>query len=215
MAEIQILNKQHHAIQYLSRKDKRLGKLISMVGDIEYREQPDCFARLVHSIINQMLSNKAAHVIGGRVIDLCGGSIIPENLLKLDRDQLRKAGLSYTKADNILGIAKATIDGRLDFSSLSDMTDEEVIKKLTSLRGIGTWSAKMYLIFTLNRMDILPYEDAAFLQTYSWLYKTKNLKPATIIKRCKKWKPHSSIASRYFYYALDMGLTKQEFHLFK
>ena len=215
MAEVHILNKQHPAVQYLCRKDKRLAKLIDMVGEIEYRTQPDYFARLVRSIINQMLSNKAAHVIGGRVAALCGGSITPENLLKLDREQLRGAGLSYTKADNILGIAKAATDGSLDFTNFPDMTDEEAMKELTRLRGIGTWSAKMFLIFTLNRMDVLPYEDVAFLQTYAWLYKTKDLQPASIIKRCKKWKPYSSIAARYFYYALDMGLTKQEFHLFK
>ncbi len=215
MTDIYVLNKQHPAVQYLCSKDKRLAKLIDMVGEIEYRTQPDCFARLVRSIINQMLSNKAAHVIGGRVAALCGGSITPENLLKLDREQLRGAGLSYTKADNILGIAKAASDGSLDFSNFPNMTDEEVMKELTRLRGIGTWSAKMFLIFTLNRMDVLPYEDVAFLQTYAWLYKTKDLQPASIIKRCKKWKPYSSIAARYFYYALDTDFTKQEFHLFK
>ena len=215
MAEKQILNSQHPAVQYLCKKDKRLAKLIEMVGEIEYRTQPDCFARLVRSIINQMLSNKVAYVIGGRVTDLCGGVITPEAMLKLDREQLRGAGLSYKKADNILGIAKAASDGSLDFSNFPNMTDEEVLKELTRLRGIGTWSAKMYLIFTLDRKDILPYEDVAFLQTYTWLYKTNDLKPASIIKRCKKWKPYSSIAARYFYYALDMGLTKREFRLKK
>ncbi|SFE61244.1 DNA-3-methyladenine glycosylase family protein [Succiniclasticum ruminis] len=215
MAEVQILNSQHPAIQYLCKKDKRLAKLIDMVGEIEYRTQPDCFARLVRSIINQMLSNKAAHVIGGRVAALCGGSITPENLLKLDREQLRGAGLSYAKADNVLGIAKAATDGSLDFSNFPTMSDDEVMKELTHLRGIGTWSAKMFLIFTLNRMDVLPYEDVAFLQTYAWLYKTKDLQPASIIKRCKKWKPYSSIAARYFYYALDMGFTKKAFHFMK
>lgn len=215
MADLQILNAQHPAVQYLCKKDKRLAKLIEMVGEIEYRTQPDCFARLVRSVINQMLSNKAAYVIGGRVAALCGGVITPENLLKLDREQLREAGLSYSKADSILGIAKAASDCSLDFSAFPNMTDEEVLKELTRLRGIGTWSAKMYLIFTLDRKDVLPYEDVAFLQTYAWLYKTDDLKPASIIKRCKKWKPYSSIAARYFYYALDMGLTKQEFHLYK
>ena len=78
MAETQILNKQHPAVQYLCSKDKRLDKLIDMVGEIEYRTQPDCFARLVRSIINQLLSNKAAYVIGGRVAALCDGSITPE-----------------------------------------------------------------------------------------------------------------------------------------
>jgi len=215
MSEIYVLNKEHTAVQYLCKKDKRLAKLIEMVGEIEYRTQPDCFARLVRSVINQMLSNKVALVIGGRVAALCGGAITPENLLKLDREQLRGAGLSYSKADNILGIAKAASDSSLDFSNFPNMTDEEVLKELTRLRGIGSWSAKMYLIFTLDRKDVLPYEDVAFLQTYAWLYKTDDLKPASIIKRCKKWKPYSSIAARYFYYALDTGLTKQEFHLYK
>ena len=215
MANLHTLNKQHPAVQYLCKKDKRLAKLIDMVGDIEYRTQADCFSRLVRSIINQMLSNKAAYVIGGRVAALCGGSITPENLLKLDREHLRGAGLSYTKADNILGIAKAATDGSLDLTTFPNMTDEEVIKELTRLRGIGTWSAKMYLIFTLNRMDVLPYEDSAFLQTYAWLYKTDDLSAAAVSRKCKKWKPYSSIAARYFYYALDMGLTKKEFHLFR
>ena len=215
MPEVQILNKQHPAVQYLCSKDKRLAKLIDMVGEIEYREQPDCFARLAYSIINQMLSNKVAHVIGSRVAELCGGAITPENLLKLDREQLRSTGLSYTKADNILGIAKAATDGSLDFSKLPELPDAEVIKELTRLRGIGDWSAKMYLLFTLNRMDVLPYEDMAFLQTYAWLYKTNDLRPAMVIKRCKKWKPYSSIAARYFYYALDIGLTKTDFNLHK
>ena len=198
MSEIYVLNKEHTAVQYLCKKDKRLAKLIGMVGEIEYRTQPDCFARLVRSVINQMLSNKAAYVIGGRVVDLCGGAITPENLLKLDREQLRGSGLSYSKADNILGIAKAATDGSLDFSNFPNMTDEEVLKELTRLRGIGTWSAKMYLIFTLDRKDVLPYEDVAFLQTYAWLYKTADLESASIIKRCKKWKPYTSIAARYF-----------------
>ena len=151
MEDGHILNKQHPAVQYLSRKDKRLAKLIDMVGDIEYRTQPDCFSRLVRSIINQMLSNKAAFVIGGRVAALCGGSITPETLLKLDREHLRGAGLSYTKADNILGIAKAATDGSLDFSNFPNMTDEEVMKELTRLRGIGTWSAKMFFFFLFYR----------------------------------------------------------------
>ncbi len=215
MSDLHVLNKQCPEVQYLCRKDKRLAKLVDMVGEIEYRTQPDYFARLVRSVINQMLSNKAAHVIGGRVADLCEGVIAPDNLLKLDREQLRSAGLSYAKADNILGIAKAAADGSLDFSNFSNMTDEEVIKELTRLRGVGTWSAKMLLIFTPNRQDVLPFEDVAFLQTYAWLYKTNDLRPLTIIKKCNKWKPYSSIAARYFYYALDMGLTKRKFHLFK
>lgn len=73
----------------------------------------------------------------------------------------------------------------------------------------------MYLIFVLDRQDILPYEDVTFLQSYEWMYKTKDRSKESIAKRCKKWNPYSSIASRYLYHALDLGLTKEEFHLYK
>lgn len=91
----------------------------------------------------------------------------------------------------------------------------DVIKKLTSVRGIGNWTAKMYLLFVLGRQDILPYEDGAFLQSYRWMYRTDECATQAVLKRCKKWKPYSSIASQYLYRALDMGLTKTEFHLNK
>ena len=104
----------------------------------------------------------------------------------------------------------------LESGSLSiEMSDTEVIHEMTKIRGIGTWTAKMYLMFVLNRPDILPVEDGAFLQGYRWAYKTDDYKPASIAKKCKKRKPYSSIAARYLYRALDMGLTKEEFHLFK
>lgn len=83
-----------------------------------------------------------------------------------------------------------------------------------ALHGIGKWTAKMYLIFVLDRQEILPYEDIAFLQSYEWLYKTKDRSKKSIEKKCKKWKPYSSIASRYLYKALDTGLTKESFKLF-
>ena len=107
------------------------------------------------------------------------------------------------------------ISGILVFDDLINQTDEEIIHELTSFRGIGTWTAKMFLIFGLNRPDVLPYEDAAFLQSYKWMYKTSDCSKESIMKRCKKWKPYSSIAARYLYRALDYGLTKDEFHLFK
>lgn len=95
------------------------------------------------------------------------------------------------------------------------MNDADVMKNLTSLKGIGNWTAKMYLIFVLDRPDILPTEDVAFLQAYEWLYKTKDRSKESVEKRCKKWKPYSSVAARYLYRALDNGLTKEEFHLYK
>lgn len=210
MGQWQTITQEHPAVQYLMKRDKRLAKVIAMIGDIKYEEQADCFARLVRSIVNQMISNKVARILRDRLATLCGGRITSEAILRLTRDQLRGIGLSYSKADYILGAAQAVAAGKICFEKFPQMTDEEVIRKLTSLKGIGVWTAKMYLIFTLNRPNVLPYEDSAFLQSYSWLYKTKELAPKEIMKRCKKWKPYSSFAARYLYYALDIGLTKKE-----
>lgn len=88
------------------------------------------------------------------------------------------------------------------------MPDKEVMKVLTSIKGIGNWTAKMYLLFFLKREDILPYEDGAFLQAYKCLYNTKIVKPESIARKCKKCKPYTSIGARYMYRALDTGLTK-------
>ena len=115
----------------------------------------------------------------------------------------------------IRALTDSVIDGTLDFNSLVHLSEAEVIKKLTNLHGIGMWTAKMYLMFVLDCPDILPVEDGAFLQTYRWLYKADNCMPDAVNKRCRKWKPHTTIASRFFYRALDMGLTKTEFHLYK
>lgn len=83
------------------------------------------------------------------------------------------------------------------------------------MRSIGLWTAKMYLIFVLNRQNVLPVEDVAFLQSYKWMYKTDDISKNSVMKKCKKWSPYSSIAARYLYRALDIGLTKSEFHLYK
>ena len=210
------LNKDSPEVQYLCKKDKRPAKLISMVGDLPYYRRICDFPRLCLTIINQMLSNKAAAKINERFEALCGaGGVTPANVLALEDDAIRGVGISLAKTGYIKGLAAAVADSSLNLDELPPLPDEEIIKKLTQLRGFGTWSAKMQLIFVFDKKDVLPYEDGAFMQVYRWMYKTDNDKVADIVKRCKKWKPYSSIAARYMYVALDTGLTKQEFHLFK
>jgi len=111
----------------------------------------------------------------------------------------------------IRSLTNAVEAGEIVFEDLATVSDELVINKLTKIRGIGKWSAKMYLIFALDRQDILPTEDVAFLQSYEWLYNTKDRSEEAVKKKCKKWSPYSSIATRYLYRALDMGLTKDKF----
>lgn len=196
-------------ILYLCKKDKDLAKLINMIGPLSYETHNDPFIFLIHEIIEQMLSVKAANKIYSRLEVLCGGKITPIAISKLNVEDIKSIGTSSAKANCIIRITSAVINGELVFDHFQCMTDTQIIKQLTSFRGIGNWTAKMYLIFVLNRYDILPYEDAAFKQSYCWLYNTEDTKPNGIINKCKKWKPYSSIAARYLYLALDRGLTKQ------
>lgn len=201
-------------IQHLCKKDKRLAKVISIVGPITYTVHEDGFDFLVHEIIEQMLSIKAGAKIYERLVKLWNGQITPEQIDSLTDDDIKSIGTSKSKVSYIRTVTNEVLSENLVRDELQDLSNEEVYKKLLALRGIGKWTAKMYLIFVLNRQDILPYEDVAFLQSYEWLYKTKERSKESIEKKCKKWKPYSSIAARYLYKALDTGLTKELFKLY-
>ncbi len=215
MANVITLTSESESIRYLCKKDKRLAKAIAMIGDISYQQYEDGYAFLVHEIVEQMLSIKAGAKIFARLEDLCARNITASTINSLSDEQIRSIGTSAAKVSYIRSLTQAIDSGTLNLAELPKLDDKEIIKALTSVKGIGNWTAKMYLIFVLDRQDVLPTEDVAFLQAYEWLYKTTDRSPATIINKCKKWKPYSSIASRYMYRALDLGLTKKEFHLFK
>lgn len=201
------------AIEHLRKADKRLSKVIDKIGTLEYHsynDSDDGFVFLVREIIGQMISAKVKKVIYKRLVDLCRDNIVsPNNLLTLSLDDLRGIGLSRSKSEYLLNLASLVNEGGLHFASIAKMPDEYVIERLTSIRGIGNWTAKMYLIFFLQRENVLPYEDGAFLQSYRWLYETSRVDKTSISKKCRKWQPYTSIGARYLYKALDMGLTKQ------
>lgn len=210
------LNENSPEIQYLCKKDKRLAKVISMVGPISYETHSEYpYSFLVHEIIEQMLSIKAGAKIYGRLEELCEGNITPESVNALSNEELKSIGTSNAKVIYIKGLSTAILSGKLNLDRLEYWDDMAVTKELTQLKGVGNWTAKMFLIFVLNRQDVLPFEDVAFLQGYAWAYKTNDLSPSSVKAKCKKWKPYSSIAARYMYRALDTGLTQEEFHLFK
>ena len=195
-------------ITYLKSKDYRLAKVIDTIGDLEEWERPDSFKFLVSEIVGQMLSSSVRDVLLSRLNALCSNDITPESILSLSIPDLRGIGISNSKASFILNLANLVHEGKVDFSSLKQLSDEDVSKYLMSIKGIGVWTSKMYLLFFLRRDDVLPVEDVAFLQAFKWLYGYKNPSRETIAKRCRKWKPYSSVAARYMYVALDSGLTK-------
>lgn len=215
MSEIIRLDQDSPAIQYLSAKDKHLAKVIKMVGPLEYQTARDGYAFLVSQIIGQMLSNKVADVLTNRMTQICGGLITVESIESLTDEEIHAIGLSRPKVGYIRNLNVGLKSGAIDFSRYPEMADQEIIDNLTSIKGIGNWSAKMFLIFVLDRPDVLPFEDMAFLQGYGWVYKTSDYKSKQVQKKCQKWHPYASIAARFLYVALDSGLTKSPFHLFK
>lgn len=214
-SKIITLDEASESIQYLCKRDKRLAKAIRLIGPITYTPYEDPYSFLVHEILEQMLSTKVARKMYERLSDLCRGHISPGTVDSLTDEQIRSIGTSRPKVTCIRELTNAVIAEKISFADMTGLSDFEVTNLLCSIRGIGNWTAKMYLIFVLDRPDILPFEDYAFLQGYKWLYKTEDVSRQSVEKRCKKWKPYSSIAARYMYKALDRGFTKGEFHLYK
>jgi DNA-3-methyladenine glycosylase II len=215
VSAVVLLTRENEAVKYLCQRDKRLSRVIDLVGDYTYRPYDDSFSFLANQIIGQMLSAKVSVKISERLEKLCNGAITPKNILEINDCDMRSTGMSLAKAHNIKNLALAVKNGEIAFEEIDQMDDSSVIRELTRLKGIGNWTAKMYLIFVLDRPDVLPYEDMAFLQSYAWMYKASDLTRKAIEKKCKKWKPYTSLGARYLYKALDLGLTKTDFHLFK
>lgn len=200
------------SLEHLRKTDRRLSKVIDRIGPLDYQSynnSGDGFAFLIREIVGQMISAKVKKVLYNRLLDLCFNDISPQRILTLSVEKLRSIGLSQSKSKYIINLATLVSNGEIDLNLLYSMSDDAIIKNLTTIKGIGNWTAKMYLIFFLQREDILPYEDGAFIQSYKWLYGTSKVDKISISKKCKKWKPYSSIGARYLYKALDMGLVKQ------
>lgn len=210
-----LLDDNSDAIKYLCNKDKRFKRVYELVGPIRYEIHEDIYEFIIREIIEQMLSTKAASAIYSRLLSLCCGRVCPNAIDSLSDEEIKGIGTSNRKVQTIRDFTWSIKNGKIDMCSFINKSDNEVIIDLTQIKGIGTWTAKMVLIFALDRQDVLPTEDVAFIQGYKWLYKTDDTRETSVKKKCKKWSPYSSIAARYLYRALDGGLTKQEFHLYK
>ncbi len=180
------ISQKDEAVLRLMNKYKRLAKLISYIGDIECNVHSDSYAFIMSEIVGQMLSNKVAKVINSRLLDSCDGVISIDKVSRLSFEQLKIIGLSKAKFKYIIEFTKAVNEGTLNLSSLHLLSDDKVIYELARIRGIGTWTAKMYLLFVLQSSDVLPIEDVAFLQGYKWLYRTDDVSKDSVIKNVKK-----------------------------
>lgn len=196
------------AINQFQTCDPVIAAIIGRVGEyrMDYRE-PE-FATLVRSIVFQQLSGKSARPIFARLEQACGGTITPAAILKLHTAKLRKAGLSKQKSSYIRDLAKRTAAGEIDFAGLDSMSDAEVVEALTKVKGIGEWTAHMFLIFALRRPNILPVGDYGVRSAIQRAYRKRKLptpKQVEQIARKNGWHPYCSVAAWYLWRSLDNG----------
>lgn len=191
-------------VVHLSAADPTLGALIERVGPISQRLENDGFNSLAGAIVSQQLSDKAATTIWNRVEAALGG-VTPETIVAADTDTLRGAGLSGSKTSFLRDLAERTLDGRLDIDRIATLPDDDIIAELTAVKGIGRWTAEMYLIFSLGRPDVLALDDGALRTTVGWLYGFDGAASRDEVARIgEPWSPFRTAASLYLWRGLAL-----------
>lgn len=186
-------------------KDKYIGPLIQRWGSckIKPRAHKDYFKSLCGEIIGQQLSGRVADVIEKRFKKAVGGKVMPEKVLKTSDQKLRSCGMSWGKVSFLKDLAQRTKDGRLKTKKLNSLPDEEVIKELVEVKGIGQWTAEMFLMFSLGRPDIFPVDDLGIKKGFEKVTKRRFDKVASANFAEKNWKPYRTVASWYLWQSLE------------
>jgi DNA-3-methyladenine glycosylase II len=183
-----------------------MADLIDRHGLIETTPADDEFERLVTSIINQQLSTASAAAVRDRVFALFDGDITPEAMLAADEDALRDAGLSRTKVKYMKNAAEAFLERDLTRDGLVDYTNEEVIEELTRIKGVGEWTAHMYLMFVLGRDDVLPLGDLGIRNGIQQIYGDgEEMTREEMREIAEQWRPYRSHAMRYIWREYESG----------
>lgn len=197
------------AIAHLKSADPKLGAVIEAVGPFRMKYMDPTFHSLARSIVYQQLSGKVAAVIFARFTALAGDPLQPESVLAVSEDAMRGCGLSKQKAAYIRDLAAREAD--IEFAKLPRLTDKLVIQRLTQVKGIGTWTAHMFLMFGLKRKDILPVGDLGVRMAIQKIYGTKELPaPAEMEKLAQNWRPYCSVAAWYLWRSLELPKEKAD-----
>jgi len=196
------------ALKYLSR-DKDLKTLIDHFGVITLKRRRNYFKSLLRSIIHQQLSGKAAKTIENRFLELYNGNRYPtpEEVLKTPAEAIQNVGISRMKTEYIRGLAKIIDDGEIRLDKLTELSNDEVGNVLKEVKGIGQWTVDMFLIFSLNRLDIFPLNDLGIQKGLMLLLgRQKILSRESMLSHSKKWKPYRTLASLYLWKIVDEGM---------
>lgn len=201
------------AIKTLSKADKKLGQLIKQVGglDIDPPARLNPFEALLRSIVYQQLSGKAASTIHGRVKALFPGRTIkPADVITMPDETLRAAGMSRAKVAAVKDLSQKTVEGLVPSGAqLRKMSDEEIVTRLTQVRGIGEWTVQMVLMFQLGRPDVLPVKDLGVRKGFMITYNLSDMPDEKeMAAYCECWRPFRSVASWYMWRAVDLANEK-------
>jgi DNA-3-methyladenine glycosylase II len=193
------------ALQHLKKSDPVMAAIIRRVGPLKLQYREPSFETLVRSIVYQQLSGRVASVIFGRLHAAAGEEVLtPAGIMKLRPERMRKVGLSAQKTRYIRELAKHTKRGSVVFDTLPESDDAAVIEHLTRVKGIGVWTAQMFLMFALRRNDVLPVGDLAIRVAMKKAYGLEEMpKPAEMEKIAAAWKPYTSIACWYLWRSLE------------
>ena len=196
----------HHRAVAALKRDERLAEVIAAVGPYRPDHGGDGFAALVRAIASQQVSKYASDAILGRLYALFpDGRLDPERLLRLRPARLQGVGLSRRKVEYLRDLARHVTDGRIDFARLEALPDDVVIETLTAVKGIGRWTAEMYLMFTLGRPDVLPLGDVALVNIVRDLYGLPAEADSDHFGAIAEiWRPWRSIACWYLYRSINM-----------
>jgi DNA-3-methyladenine glycosylase II len=196
---------------HLSKIDKRLAGVIERVGEFQFKldECDSVYESLLEAITHQSIAGKAAQVIFARIVALGsdGRCPTPQELLRVRKPKLRKAGLSHAKIAAVRDLAQKTIEGIVPtIEAAEKMSDQELVDRLISVRGIGAWTVEMFLIFRLGRPDVLPIHDYGVQKGYAITYRKKSIpKPKELLKFGERWRPYRTVASWYMWRAVQLA----------
>jgi len=189
-------------LNHLRKKDKKLGGAIDRIGILKRQINPELFSALVESVVGQQISSKAATTVCQRLNELCGMN--SQRIHALSVEEIQACGMSMRKAGYIKNIADSAVSGAIDFSTLPEKNDSEIIETLTTIKGVGVWTAEMLLIFSLMRPNVVSYGDLAIRRGMMNLYGLKELPKEKFQRYAKRYAPYGSIASLYLWHLSDI-----------
>ena len=185
-------------LAWLRKKDKRLGEVIDRIGHVERKVDTDLFSAVVHHIVGQQISTKAQETIWQRMLSALG-EVNAETVLAAGVSKLQSLGMTFRKAEYITDFAEKVHTGAFDLEGIWQKSDEEAIRELSSLKGIGVWTAEMILLFCLQRPDIFSYDDLAIQRGLRMVYHHRQVGRELFEKYRRRYSPYGSVASLYLW----------------